>query len=263
MAIAIGLMIVMWLAVVMSRNTLRAYWWADRLARADTAEQQLTYFQLLATHGDSAVGAMRSLLKSDDALLRGLAVGVLNHATNDEAGALLAKSIGDTDTAVRKAAILGLSMRSDATQHIARITEATETPDTETAMSAVASLGNIESERARDVLIASLDGGRPAHVRIQAVETLGFLGVDRAVPALVNCLGDTTVYEGLTENQRAAQFAIAQSQGLPPPEFSRRHTVSGEAARALFAITGRDTSFDPADAQSLEQAQRFWTSTME
>ena len=48
-------MILLWVAALLSRNVIRAHWWAYRLAVTDSAEARLDYFHRLAGLGDIAI----------------------------------------------------------------------------------------------------------------------------------------------------------------------------------------------------------------
>jgi HEAT repeat protein len=260
-------MLVLWLAAILSRNVIRAHWWAHRLAVVESPDERLAYFRRLTNLGETAVPAVSRLLSSDDAGLRSLVVGVLHHAPGDRASNLLLQAARDTDPDVVRLAIQGLAIRRDqkTAQSLASIAASA---DQRKAMMATAALGNVGSGAAQQALIDLLQSSPHTGVRIEAIDALANLQAQDAVRHLIGALDDEAVFEGLTESDIMASrvFEAAQSSlALPPGSVQgasvhteRRHVVWECAHRALQLITGYTPGSDKPDASDRPVVAKAW-----
>lgn len=264
--IVIG-MLVLWLVAILSRNVIRAHWWAHRLAVVESPDERLAYFRRLTSLGETAVPAVSRLLSSDDAGLRSLAVGVLHHAPGDRASNLLLQAGRDTDPDVARLAIQGLAIRRDhkAAQSLASIAAS---GDQRRAIMATAALGNVGSTAAQQVLIDLLQFSPHAGVRIEAIEGLANLQARGAVRYLIDALDDEAVFEGMTESGIMASRALEAARSnlaLPPGSFEgqsldveKRHVVWRCADRALRIITGHSPGPNKPDANDRSVVAKAW-----
>jgi len=242
MFIVITIMVVVWLLIVLCRNPLRARWWTHKLATTRDPEIRLVCFQRLVALGTTGADAVETLLRSEEAAVRGLGVALVNHTHPPQARTLLASMTTDADADVATMAVTGLALLGDPAviEDIAKLLQTSKPPMPSIA---VAGLGRLGTPQAVDLLIEAAGPDNSVAVRVQAIEELGRLQVERAAEVLTQCLLDDTPFEGPTASERSAAALLARAApGMqveePPP--SRR--VSHFAARALRAITGDDPS---------------------
>ena len=232
-------------AALLSRNVIRAHWWAHRLASADSAPQRLVYLQRLISLGDHAAPAVAGWLADDDVALRSMAVAVLHHARSERALRFILKACEDPDVDVRRLAIKGLAIRGDprAVEELARIVGAA---DERTGMIAAAALGMIGSDRAGQALVDLVRSSLHPGVRIEAIDALAALGFHQAVEILREAVTDTAVFRGMTESDANASrmFQGAKARLAPEGDLSagaslgmaRHHSVAEQARQALRAL---------------------------
>jgi len=263
-------MVLIWSVAMLSRNTIRAYWWTHRLAVSETPNERLMYFRRLADLGNTAVPAVSGLLSDSDPGLRSFAVGVLHHADSDRAVALLRQACQDLDEDVARLAVQGIATRRDSGA-VESLTSIARAANERQAMMATAAIADMGTTEAREILIDLLQSTELTGVRVETMECLGNLQVHEAVEPLIALLGDASVFEGVTEHGmmasralRAVQFQNAE--GLADGEITalvvdKHHVVWKCAARTLSAITGqtphRDMAED-ADQDAVAAAWRQW-----
>ena len=246
----IGVVLALCLSAVLSRNVIRAYWWADRLAAAVSPNERLGYFYHLTGLGDTAVPAVLPLLADEDAGLRSFGVGVLHHAPGDRAFGLLVRAAQDADLDVARLAMKGLAVRAGA-RSVKELSTIAKTPapgDERRAMIATTALADLGSEAAVHCLLELLRSSPSSGVRVEAIEGLAMLRAEEAVEDLVAGLDDDSVFEGVTERDIVASRVYQRAAGdlthqLDLPETTRlvvkkRHVLWKRAAEALQAITG-------------------------
>ena len=238
MFIVVAVMAAVWLLIVLCRNPIRAHWWARRLAASTDPEVRLAYFQRLLALGPTGAAGVEELLKSEDAAIRGLGVAVVNHTRPQRARSQLAAMAADPDPDVAAMAVTGLALLGDpgVIEDLARLLES---PDPHTGVLAVTGLGRLRTPEAIDLLIETTRGPGMVAPRVQAIEELGQLQVERATEVLTECLSDDTTFEGMTASERSASALVTRalpgSAVEPQPPV---RPVSYFAARALRAITG-------------------------
>lgn len=260
----------LWLAAILSRNTIRTHWWAYRLASTASPVERLACFQRLASLGDRALPAVAGLLASDDAELRSFAVGVLHHARSDRAFELLLAACRDVNPDVARLAVGGLVIREDE-QSVKALTALAESDDRRRAMIAAAALGDIGSDSARRTLTALLRSSPHPGVRVEAITGLEALQAREAIDPLIDALDDTAVYQGITERDMRMRRAFdaagadrAYELGLPldaSVHLENRHVVWRYAARALGSLSGHSFDFGAdatADQDAVAKAWRAW-----
>jgi len=263
-------MVVVWSVAMLSRNTIRAYWWSHRLAVSETPNERLLYFRRLADLGDTAVPAVAKLLSKSDPGLRSFAVGVLHHAHSDRARELLQQACQDADEDVARLAMQGIAMRRNgiALQSLADIARA---GNERRAMMATAAISELGTADARKLLLDLLESTKQTAVRVEAIECLGNLQVHEAVESLIDLLGDASVFEGTTEHGVMASRAFQAVQlhnaedlvggEAPALLVEKYHVVWKCAHQALSAITGHTPILDTtqeADQQTIAAAWREW-----
>lgn len=236
MFVIIAVMLMVWVLLVLCRNPIRARWWTWRLATAADPEIRLVYFQRLVALGPTGAAAVEDLLRNDDAAIRGLGVAVVNHTKPERARTLLTTMLTDPDPEVATMAVTGLAMLGDAAviEDLARLLESS---DPHQAVNAVTGLGCLRTPAAIDLLIKTARAHTFVATRVQAIEELGQLQVQRATDMLSECLTDDTPFAGLTVSERSATALLARAApglSVEPPPLSR--PVSHFAASALRAI---------------------------
>lgn len=245
MIVAISVMVVIWLAVMLGRNQIRARWWTYKLTVSRTLDEQAAYLARLASLGDAAVPSAQRLLGEDDPLLRSFGLAILQHAPGRRARDLLVAASADGDPSIRTEAVRGLGVRRDL-EALSRIARGAEPV---AAAAATVELGRIGTAEAIGVLTDLVCTQECVAVRVEAIECLGGLpGAPDAkrIDVLAKCLDDDTLFEGHTAAERAAMEAAASLQPGQPVDWpSSRRTVGHFAARALERITGRTRATAP------------------
>ncbi|UCC30728.1 MAG: HEAT repeat domain-containing protein [Phycisphaerales bacterium] len=260
-------MVILWLAVLLSRNVIRAQWWTYRLAAAKTPTARMIYFYRLAALGDAAVPAVSRLLRSDDPGLRSFAVGVAHHASGEEASALLVRACDDADVDVARLAIQGLGIHGDeADVNVLRSIAAAD--DRHRAMIAAAALAGVNSVPAKKALIDLVRRSPHTGARVEAIKALGTLRAVEAIGVLVEALNDGAVFEGVIESDTTAVriFETAKSDlmrefKLPEDasvEVEDHHAIWECAAKALRTITGHSHDFSAEEAANQTFVAKAW-----
>ncbi len=258
--IALGAMVVLFIAVMLGRNHIRAHWWAYRLAAAEDASSQAYYLGAISSVGQSAQGAIDRLAKKDAPHLRAMAVVVLEASKGSWSIQILGRLLNDTDVDVRESAALAIGfMRTEPARAVLR--KAIES-NVDGAAAAVHALGRADGATARDLLCEVLTTHPSPAVRAQAVETLAdTIRMEAAEPtkhdardagscdpwlALAGLLADNDVFDGslAIEREIAAAMAFA-SAGRPLDAATtsislakNRRTVGQIAAKQLSALSG-------------------------
>ena len=269
-AIAIVLLVLLWLVVLWQRDTLRAHWWAYRLEHAPTPMRQLQYFQYLVGVAPQAVGAVQPWLARPETGLRSFAVGVLHHARTPGARDLLIRAADDQNHDVRLSALLGLALYDDEPARAA-LARRLLGDDEARGMEVAYALGQARSPAATALLVQAVQQSPAAGVQVEAIVALEELQADEAIPALLQALRSSAVYQGQTERNRAAATLLAEVTAGPSIEDELRsatftaplrHDVALTAATALRRITGYDPGLDvtnePASRAALIEAWDTW-----
>lgn len=241
MFIVIATMVAVWLAIVLCRNPIRARWWTHRLATTANPETRLAHFQRLVALGPTGADAVEELLESDDPSVRGLGVAVLNHTRPARVRKLLAEMATDPDPDVAAMAVTGLALLGDpaVVNDLAQLLKSSEA---RLAVLAVSGLGRLPTPEAADLLIETARAHRLVAVRVQAIEELGLLRVERAADVLRECLEDDTLFQGPTTSEHSAAALLGRATRGLTAEAPSARPVSYFANRALRAITGEDVS---------------------
>ena len=242
MTLVIAAMVVVWLAVVLCRNPIRAHWWAYRLAATTDPPARMAYFERLIALGPVGASGVETLLSADDASIRGLGVAVVNHTKPTHARKLLRRMATDSDPEVATIAVAGLAMMDDAAV-VEDMIGLLGSAEPRVVVEAVSGLGRRRTTAAVDSLISTARVHPLVAARVQAIEELGLIGADQAIAVLRECLNDDTLFEGRTAAERSAAISLGYtapylSDNAPPPA----RAVSHFAARALRTITGGDTN---------------------
>ena len=260
-------MIVLWLAVLLSRNVIRAHWWTYRLAAAKTPTARMTYFYRLAALGDVAVPAVSRLLRSSDPGVRSFAVGVAHHASGQEASALLVRACDDPDVDVARLAIQGLGIHGDGA-HVNVLRSIAVADDRHRAMIATAALAGVNSVPAKKALIDLVRRSPHAGARVEAIKALGTLRAVEAIDVLIEALNDGAVFDGVLESDRTAVRIFQTAKGdlmrefeIPEDAFvgvEDHHVIWESAAKALRTITGRSHDFSAEEAANQALVAEAW-----
>ncbi len=257
----IVIMIAVWLVAIglmLFSHPLRARYWGWRLARAETEVLRDYYASRLAQRPQAALGVARGLLTHTDPDVRLLAVHVIDRADGDHAETFLLAGLKDREVRVRDAAALAVGRRRGA-DLVSRLTELATGDDDAVAAAAVYALQRDARPLAVDAMIRVLETTESLAVRVQAIESLGLLGVQRARPALTNRLSDRGNVTVMPANERGVWRALAAQPDRPElrrlaepsgPGVTRK-TVGDYAAEALRRIR-RESA--PASGPALRPA---------
>ncbi|MCP4590636.1 MAG: HEAT repeat domain-containing protein [bacterium] len=233
----IATMVAVWLMIVLLRNPIRAHWWTRQLITTTDPQARLAYFHRIVALGPGGAAAVETLLNHPDAAIRSLGVAVLNHTKPLHARSLLAQMIDDPDADVGQIAVTGLAVLGDDTV-VDELKQLLDSPNPQRAVLAITGLSRLRTPEAIDALIATAEAHPHLAARVQAIEELGQLQVERAREALLRCLEDTTPFTGLTISERSAAALLQRASPtsrLTSPPSSR--PVSDFAAQALLALT--------------------------
>ncbi len=268
--IAIAVMIVLWLAVVLSRHTIWAHWWAYKLRESEDVPDRLYYLGRLAGLGKDSVGVARQLLSCDDVELRSYGVHLLSRVETAESKAGLLAAVADPDPDIRRLALQAYAAR-DGADVVTELTRLMTDPHDDVAMWAVVSLVTKHGGSARPVVIDAARRHTNVAVRVQAIQALAMVDADEAIDTLIACLPDLTVFVGRTAIEESAAMALdsasaAGPTGQPParPPTAGRidnaptHVVGEEAARALRALTGESFGYSAVDMDARQRAINAW-----
>lgn len=247
MFIIIAVMVAVWLLIVLCRNPIRARWWTRKLVATGDPEIRLIYFQRLVALGPTGADAVETLLRSEEAAVRGFGVALVNHTRPPRARALLAGMTTDGDQDVATMAVTGLALLGDPAviEDFAELLHAAE-PRLQTL--AARGLGRLRTPPAIDLLIETARTHSSVAARVQAIEELGRLQVERAAGVLQECLVDDTPFDGPTVSERSAAALLARAApGMQVEEPPPSRPISYFAARALGAITGDEITTNGDD----------------
>jgi len=258
--ICIGILLTLFCTVILFRNTIRAHYWATRLAASEDIASQGYYLACLASLSETAHGAVQRLAHDPRPNVRALAVYALQRLQPNSGINGLNTLLADADDAVRESAATALVFNGRP-EAVSALCEAARSDDAKTAAAAVSALGRIEATPALRTLCATVRSHSDAYVRAQAVEALMdviLTGDGRwanAFPTpgaatqpeqscdpldiLVNALGDSGTFSGLPSLERqkhgAERFAGASSR----PSAAGTRTVREFAAACLSTLTGK------------------------
>jgi hypothetical protein len=264
-------LVALWAGAMLSRNTLRAYWWTHRLASAGSAQERLSCFHRLSALGSAAVPAVSRLLTHEDPGLRSFAVGVLQHAGSVRATELLMEACHDDDEDVARLAIQGVALTDDE-RAVTLLTAFADQSTERRAMMATAALADLGSSDASRALIELLQTTKHTGVRVEAIESLGQLRSDEAVGPLIDLLDDESVFDGVTERDRMILRAFEVVRLRPElaqngttaqtVEVDTHHVVWQSADRALRLITNHvpdQPVAQGATRTAIAEAWREWS----
>lgn len=263
-------MVVVWIVVLLQRNTIRAHWFAYRLERTESPFTRFAMYERLVKLEWAALGPAERLLSSPDPGVRSLALGVLGKLRNERVDVLLRRSCYDEDEEVRRQAIEAVITRhgADNVQHLRSLLAG---PQERTAMMTAFALALEGSDESKALIIEGLGEASQPGVQVELIAGCEMLRLQEAVAALIELLGDPGAFEGETEQYRYARRLIEGNRSrLPvePPdamtaEFAppRKQVVGERAAEALERITGQTPPPEmPADPEAMKAFWRDWAS---
>jgi len=240
------IMVLVWLtamAVLLFSPTIRTPYWGWRLGRAATKEQREYYALRLAAYPDAAVRIVERLMKHPDPDIRLRAIRSIEGASAEAAVDVLLRALSDPDIQVRDGAALVLGRRAGppVLRQLARLAAG---PDADVAASAVFSLQRNAGPIAIESLLQVLRTASSVDVCVQAIESLGLLGIEEAGPLLQAKLSDHRRTTRVPANERAVRRALAAHRdhrglvGITTEATSdtEAKTVAQYAAEALRRI---------------------------
>ncbi len=265
---AIVVMVALFSATMVARNSIRAHWWTRQLSRCFDAEQRTVYVRKMQSLGSAVVGPSETLANHPDPNIRLAGVQIWRAVRDPRSAALLTVMTVDPNADVRRAAIMGLGeQRSSLPSHwdspsalvrTRSLTVAARTfeglrgviggANERDAMIAVTVVARMSSEQADSLLADALRSSRHAGVKVQIIECINEGRRLDLIEPLIDALDDTAVFAGLTEGQMLARkaFAAVRSDvgaelGGPDEwtlELETSHVVGRCAADTLHALTG-------------------------
>jgi hypothetical protein len=148
------------------------------------------------------------LLTHADPNVRLITIRAIEPAEKVGAAELLLVALKDENVEVRDGAALALGRRAEP-NIIHRLAEMATRQSDGVAAAAVFALQRAASPDSLDALLRVLATTESLEVRVQAIESVGLLGVDRAAPVLRTMLGDRRPVTTLPANERGVWRALA------------------------------------------------------
>ncbi|HWL92263.1 MAG TPA: HEAT repeat domain-containing protein [Phycisphaerae bacterium] len=267
------------------RNTIRAHWFAWRVARATDLQERVYYVSKLSGLGESAFPVLQKLaLENADPSTRSLTIFALKACSHPEAVWTLGSMMHDPDQAVRESAATALAFMVDKKhlpplELLARTARSGDKDGDLGAAAAAAGLGRIEPKFSCLPLNFALAAKPGPLARAQAIESLGVLAMahtgsiesllgpfkpDDVLPGfpypknecgmfvnLVRSLNDLEEFAGPLAIEReiaeARQFLSASGKAVETGEAARGDVrqVRDVARKVLFELTGQQFSAAP------------------
>lgn len=212
---AIVVMVVVWIAVmatILLSPSVRARYWGWRLMRSSSDDERETYASRLSFFPDASLGVTRRLLTDANPEVRRWAVRIVEHSRGSEVEDLLFARLADTDLRVRDAAAIALGRRQ-AAGLVDRLSRLAVDSDEGPAAAAVFGLQRMANSAAEEGILKALETAQAVNVCVQAIESLGLLGVERAEPLLKRRLEDRREVQTPPANERAVLSALAAQRG--------------------------------------------------
>ncbi len=255
-------MIAAFLLIVLCRQEIRVRWWGYKLANSTEASERLFYLQLLAESGAKAIPVAKNLLAENDAGLRSFGLALSASSPGEPAVKLLIKTCDDTDWEIRKGAITALAMRKSESG-LQKLLKLTANKNLETAMLAVSHLANTDSPAALESLKNLALNDKRAGVRAQAIESLAYWPVDDIAEALISCLSDQEIYEGLIASDQEALDILSQASPdlaaeVTPEQFSPSRTNGTRAAIILQKLIGQNFGYIETPTNDKSTPVKAW-----
>ncbi|HVP11703.1 MAG TPA: HEAT repeat domain-containing protein [Phycisphaerae bacterium] len=283
--LAIAVLVCLFAAAMYQRNSIRAYWWASRLAAAEDFKIRAYYLTLLTTVGDSAAGAIHRLAQNSRADVRALAIPAMVRLSAKYKLPELSGLLADGDAEVRDSAATVLAfMANDGATRI--LIEHARSGRSGEAASSVAALARVSSTDALAALCDVVRSHSDAIVRAQAVEALAAWTMAEApegqvespssrvvcapMLVLIGALEDLAPFTGqlALERQVAAVSDVASTSAVrrsdkstklhidsaPPSAHAAQRRVADVAARWLSTLTGKEITAG-AGRTSVQQAE--------
>ena len=236
-AVAIVVLLCLFAAAMYQRNSLRAHWWAARLAASQDLRTRAYYIALLTSVGDSAAGAIHRLTQDSRPEVRALAIPAMARLSKKDKLTELGGLLADPDDEVRDSAATALAfMDNNPATRI--LIEHARSNQTRSAASSVAALARLSSPAAVSTLCGTVASHPDPFVRAQAVESLAsyiagepreeLLAPPSSQPAndpillLVRALQDQAPFTGrlALERQIAAVTSVVSTSPPPRPDKS-------------------------------------------
>ncbi|MBN1343909.1 MAG: HEAT repeat domain-containing protein [Phycisphaerae bacterium] len=239
-------MTVVW-AVVMGlllfHPGVRVRYWAWRMMMSDQSAVRRHFAARLESRPAQSLAVAGRLLDHDDREIRAVAVVIADASQEPASQGVLLEALHDADASIRDAAALALGRRGDVelVRELARLATDEDPP---VAAAAVFALQRDAGGQAVEAILGILSDADSVEVRVQAIESLGLLGVDRARPILTEMLGDRRSVTSPPANERclwrglAAQHVtldLSAGQSIPSSQAGAKRVgdYAGEALRRL------------------------------
>lgn len=255
--IVVAVLLLAFVAVVVERRALRAWWWVRQLKQTSQPQELAYYSAGIISCGADAVPSLRTLAREPREDLRTAAMLMLGRIPGSRAAEILIGGLSDEAVGVRTAAAVSLGMQTDAAG-LADVRRLATGDNPRTAEAAVFALERMaDPSVSSDLRRIAADAKRPAAVRAQAIDSLGHRRDPAAVSDLLALLADRTAVPqrligDLHDEQFIHRFSAQQPLATAPAHGDDvRPTLRDLAAAALTRITGRDCGYNPTlpDAQ--------------
>jgi HEAT repeat protein len=248
------LLVLIWVLLMVFRWQLRAEWWAYQVTQAESAEGRDFYVTRLASIRDKSLTAVPMLTEHPDAGIRLAGITILRYCESPRAAELLLGMLGDTNPDVSGAAATNLAWRSRPASFIPQLRELA-TSTSPAAWGATVALGRIGGDEAEQTLEQILSTADNPNVKAQAIDSLGLLGREEALPLMQKALADERHVDHLPHSQLSAMRAIGalsadlSAKGIDPASAadsaSTAPTVGAIAAHWIRLLSATTTSSAP------------------
>ena len=241
-------LLLLWLLVIMFRMELRAQWWAYRLTRVTSTDDHQYYLTRLAAIGNKSLGPISRLLDDPRPEIRQSGMTILHYCSHPSVTELLVAKLSDPSPDMVAAAALELALRPKSRDLLPQLGTIALADDSASAWGACVALERFGGPDAISTLLQVLRQTTDADVRAQAIDSLGMLGSQEAVPTLKEMLTDQRPISRLPASQRSALRTIGAlqqklvTQGMDPQAMAEasqsQNTVASVAERSLRLIQG-------------------------
>lgn len=242
-AVAVGFAVIM-----LVREPIQARYFAWQLTREGQHDEgQRHYFFRLACLKDAALPAIRGMLVDDKPEHRQFGARLLSYVSPNAARPFLIETLNDTDADVRRTAAMSLALDDDPSVADA-FCEMIRSDNADAAALAAGMLGRMGGNAAVDALLDVLASDPSVMVKAEAIDGLGQIREERAVPLVTAALTDDRSLPHPTEWDRLASEALEAvrprlADEIPASQPVERlldtpSTVSEVAARALRRLNG-------------------------
>lgn len=246
------------LLAILFRTPVRSRYWAWRIERSQTPDQQVVYVNLLLNAGAAAHWGTTVLLEHADVALREYGVLILGTDPGDWSRQRLLSALADPVESVRNLATMSLARHRDESV-VPQLETIYRSGNDDAAASACLALARIAKPSAFDALARFASEPAGACRRADLVDALAIIRTTKCVPLLLSMLADHRRCAAAPRLERRQMELLRKLQAGGAVDATREwatpgtdQSVAERAADVLVRITG----LDPAFSSELPESER-------